>query len=202
MRIFCIGMNYASHIAELGNSTPTSPVIFIKPSSALLNEGEYINFPSHGNELHHEAEIVVQIGKDGKNIPINDAKNHISALSIGLDLTLRDLQRELKKEGHPWEKAKAFDGSAPLGKLIPFTNQDLTNLHIACKVNGKIRQDGNSSSMLHSITNIISYISSIWQLQKGDLIFTGTPEGVGPLNSGDTIEIFSLQLGSAKWFVK
>ena len=191
MRIFCIGRNYAAHAAELGNELPDEPVVFIKPESCLIREGEAVIFPIHGNDLHHEAEVVVEIGKN----------KSISRIGIGLDLTLRDVQSSLKSKSLPWEKSKAFDGSSPLGKMIDFNGQDLKNLNIGCRVNGEIRQDGNTSLMLFSIEEIIQHLQSIWALREGDLIYTGTPKGVGPLKKGDIVEVFSAEIGISNWVI-
>ena len=191
MRIFCIGRNYAAHAAELGNDVPDEPVVFIKPESALIEEGQAIVFPNHGKDLHHEAEIVLRIGPQGK----------ISHIGIGLDLTLRDLQSKLKAKGLPWEKAKAFNGSAPLGKMVAYEKQNLNDLEIGCRVNGEDKQLGNTALMLFNIDKILEHLNSIWPLQSGDLIFTGTPKGVGPLQKGDKIEVFSAQIGSSEWEV-
>ena len=202
MRIFCIGRNYAAHAAELGNEIPNEPVVFIKPSSCLVTEGEDILFPKHGTDLHHEAEIVVELSKDCADLKECEVANYISRIGIGLDLTLRDIQSDLKEKRLPWEKAKAFDYSSPLGKMIKFNGQDLDDLNIGCRVNGAERQDGSTGLMLFSITKIVSYLSTVWQLKKGDLIYTGTPKGVGPLKPGDTIEVFSKEIGSSSWTVK
>jgi acylpyruvate hydrolase len=199
MRIFCIGRNYAAHAAELGNELPGEPVVFMKPGTALVSEGETIVFPTHGNDLHHEAEIVIRIGKSGKNIPDVDAVTYISQIGVGIDLTLRDIQSQLKSKNLPWEKAKAFDGSAPLGEMVDFIDQDLTNIEIGCRVNGELRQQGNSSMMLFSIVEIISQLSRVWQLREGDLIYTGTPSGVGALHRGDRIEVFSSLTCPSSW---
>jgi acylpyruvate hydrolase len=199
MRIFCIGRNYAAHAAELNNATPDEPVVFIKPISCLVEIGCIIPFPLHGKDLHHEAEVVVRIDRPGKNISLEDAPLYISHLAVGLDLTLRDVQNELKEKRLPWEKAKAFDGSSPLGVLVKFAGQDLTDIQIGCEVNGELRQNGTTASMLFPIKQIISHISSIWTLREGDLIYTGTPSGVGPLHKGDEITVFSAQLGRYSW---
>lgn len=199
MRIFCIGRNYAAHAAELKNEVPTEPVVFLKPESCLVELGKGVAYPSHGSQLHHEAEIVVEIGKDCKGISQEDAVEYISKLGLGLDLTLRDVQDELKSKKLPWEKAKAFDDSSPLGKMVDFENQNIENMQIACEVNGEVRQNGNSEQMIFSIKQIISYLSSIWSLKKGDLIYTGTPSGVGEIKKGDQIRVFSEHLGEASW---
>jgi acylpyruvate hydrolase len=202
MRIFCIGRNYLAHVQELQNEAPSEPVVFIKPPSCLVAELESIPFPAHGNDLQHEAEIVIEIAHDCKNVLEIEVPHFISRIGIGLDLTLRDVQSRLKSKGLPWEKAKAFDGSSPLGKMIDYTGQDLANLQIACKVNREERQNGTSQHMLFSISALIMHLSSIWQLRKGDLIYTGTPEGVGSLKRGDRVEVFSEQIGSSTWTVE
>lgn len=202
MRIFCIGRNYAAHAAELGNEIPSEPVVFIKPLTCLVEEGQDVIFPCHGEDLHHEAELVIEIGRDCRNVKEEEVPNLISRIGIGLDLTLRDVQSKLKEKGLPWEKAKAFDCSSPLGKMVEYKGEDLSDLHIACRVNEEERQNGSTSLMLFSIGNIVSYLSSIWQLGKGDLVYTGTPKGVGPLEKGDTIEVFSRDIGSSSWTIK
>ncbi|MCM8529835.1 MAG: fumarylacetoacetate hydrolase family protein [Lentisphaeraceae bacterium] len=199
MRIFCIGRNYAAHAAELKNELPTEPVVFIKPASCLVEVGDDIHFPSHGEVLHHEAEIVIEVGKSAKDLSLAESTTVISRIGLGLDLTLRDVQENLKSKKLPWEKAKAFDYSSPLGVMLDFENQDLKDLHISCKVNGELRQNGNTSEMIFSVEEIISHLSSIWQLEKGDLIYTGTPSGVGPLVRGDKIEVICKQLGHSAW---
>jgi len=168
----------------------------------LVLEDKDIPFPSHGNDLHHEAEIVVEVGNNCSNLKEEDAFKYISKIGIGLDLTLRDVQSELKEKKLPWEKAKAFDYSSPLGVMVEYEDQDLKSLNIGCKVNGEERQNGSTSLMLFSISTLISYLSSVWQLKKGDLIYTGTPKGVGPLERGDKIEVFSKEIGSSIWTVK
>jgi 2-keto-4-pentenoate hydratase/2-oxohepta-3-ene-1,7-dioic acid hydratase in catechol pathway len=200
MRIFCIGRNYAEHARELANAVPDSPVVFMKPETCIVPDGESIPFPSHGKDLHHEAEVVLEIGRAGKNICESDARNHLRSIGLGLDLTLRDIQTTLKEKGLPWEKAKAFDASAPLGPLIPVTEDlDLANIHFTCTVNQSVRQQGHTADMLFSIPTLVAYLSRIWCLQPHDLIFTGTPAGVAALHPGDTIELTGPQLPRAAW---
>lgn len=192
-RIFCVGRNYAAHAKELANQVPNKPVIFIKPITCLVPVGDPIPYPKHGHDLQHEVEVAVRIAADGKSI---------DAITLGLDLTLRDIQTELKQQGLPWELAKAFDHSAPIGAWHPLTNKfDLTNLDFACHVNGKLRQHGNTKDMLFPINHLIQYLSSVWKLIPGDIIFTGTPQGVGPLSATDTIEISSDLMGRSYWNV-
>ena len=179
---------------------PTKPVVFIKPATCLVKPGEPIHFPKHGKELHHEVEIVVKVGKEGRVKSEKEASSFISALSVGLDLTLRDVQDEMKKKGLPWEIAKAFDQSAPLGNFIPYNGtMDLKNISFSCKVNGIERQQGNSGKMIFSIERLLVELSQIWLLYPGDLIYTGTPSGVGPLKIGDAIEIEGEKIGSFSW---
>jgi len=201
-RIFCIGRNYVEHVRELSNMVPTKPVVFIKPATCLVQPGEQIHFPKHGKELHHEVEIVVKVGKEGTVRTEEEAPSFISAITIGLDLTLRDVQEELKKKGLPWEIAKAFDQSAPLGDFIPYDQSlDLKNISFGCRVNGIERQRGNSGKMIFSIERLLLELSQIWLFYPGDLIYTGTPSGVGPLQIGDTIEIEGEKIGSFSWSI-
>ncbi len=190
-RVFCIGRNYAKHIEELNNERPANPVIFMKPYSSLVYPGEVILYPSHGNSLHHEVELVVRVGKSGKAKSGEEAIEMIDAYTVGIDLTLRDVQQRQKERGLPWEVAKAFDGSSPVGEFYPFhTGQtDLENFDLELTVNGELRQRGNTRFMLFPVKFIIQYLSTIWQLRKGDLIYTGTPAGVAELQKGDAVEI-------------
>lgn len=200
-KIFCIGRNYAKHAKELGNAVPEKPVVFMKSKNAIITAGTKIKIPSHGNELHHEAELVVLIGTGGKNIPESEAEKHIGGYGIGLDLTLRDVQAELKSKGLPWETAKAFDGSAPLGIFVQSVSE-VTNLTIKCYVNDQLRQDGKCGDMIYSVPFLISYLSSIFTLETGDLIFTGTPDGVGPLVSSDVIKVEISEIGEMSYEVE
>jgi len=201
-RIFCIGRNYVEHVQELSNTVPTKPVIFIKPATCLIGPGEKIHFPKHGKELHHEVEIVVKIGSEGRVVREEEAISFVSAVTVGLDLTLRDVQADLKKKGLPWEIAKAFEQSAPIGDFVPYDKSvELNNISFGCKVNGIERQRGNSQDMIFSIPRLLVELSKIWVLHEGDLIYTGTPSGVGPLEIGDTIEIESDLNGSFSWSI-
>ena len=202
-RLFCIGRNYVAHAEELGNVVPDSPVVFLKPPTCLVPHGSPITLPAHGSDLHFETEIVVLIGTEGRARNPQDALKFVEGLSLGLDLTLRDVQSALKSKGLPWEKAKAFDGSAPLGSFVPLDNASvLDDISFACDVNGERRQNGNTARMIFSIPTLITEISTIWTLKPGDLIFTGTPEGVGPLHAGDSITISNKHIGSYTWEVK
>lgn len=196
-KILCIGRNYAEHIKELGNETPEAPVIFMKPATALIGDGESVVIPSYSNDCHHEAELALLIGREGKNIPEAEALSFIAGYGVAIDLTLRDVQAELKKKGLPWEIAKAFDTSCPLST---FTSAEVVespqNLSIKLTVNGDVRQDGSTSMMIHSISKIISHMSTIFTLEEGDVILTGTPAGVGPIRSGDTVTASISGVGS------
>ena len=191
MKIICIGRNYAAHAKELDNPIPKEPVIFLKPDTALIPKKLPFFYPSFSKDVHYEAELVVRINRLGKNIAEKYAHKYYSEITMGLDLTARDIQSNCKEKGLPWEKAKAFDGSAPVGKFIDKTQfKDLKNLNFSLRKNGEISQEGNTSNMLFSIDSIIAHISQYFTLKIGDLIFTGTPEGVGPIKIGDKFEAF------------
>ena len=202
-RIFCIGQNYVAHIRELGNPMPQAPVIFMRPLSCLVAPGEAVHFPRHGKELHYEVEVVVRIGKAGRDIDESNALAHIDALTLGADLTLRDLQIAAKKDGLPWDQAKAFEQSAPLGEFLAYDplTIDLDDLDFRCRINGELRQDGNTSDMLFGFRRLIAELSSVWTLRPGDMIYSGTPSGVGPLQVGDSIEVENHQIGTFSWMI-
>ncbi|WP_324677880.1 fumarylacetoacetate hydrolase family protein [Hymenobacter sp. GOD-10R] len=189
MKILCIGRNYAEHIAELQNETPDAPVIFAKPDTALLQRNQPFFYPDFSQDIHHEIELVLRISKNGKNIEEKFAHTYYDAIGLGIDFTARDLQSKLKSKGLPWELAKGFDGSAPLSTTFKPVSDfaDLGNINFRLEVNGEVRQQGNSSLMLHPFAAIISYISRFITLKMGDLIFTGTPSGVGPVKIGDQL---------------
>ncbi len=202
-RIFCIGKNYRLHIAELNESDPGEPVVFMKPAACLVAPGETLNLPAHGDSLHHEVELVLLVGKRASRIEESDALSHIAGVTLGIDLTLRDVQSRLKKKGLPWEMAKAFEQSAPLGALVPcMADLDVNALEFTLSVNGDCRQRGRVNEMIHSIPRIVTFLSGIWTLLPGDLIFTGTPAGVGPLVSGDRVAIASEAIGEFEWNVR
>ena len=192
MKIICIGRNYADHIAELHNAVPTAPVIFLKPETALLQRNQPFFLPDFSRDIHHEIELVLRVCKNGKHIEEKFAPTYFDAIGLGIDFTARDLQTTLKTQGLPWELAKGFDGSAPLsGTFRPvaeFANLAAINFHL--EVNGEVRQKGNSGFMLHPFANIISFVSQYMTLKMGDLIFTGTPSGVGPVKEGDELRGF------------
>lgn len=201
-RIFCIGKNYADHIAELahlGHAPDGECVVFLKPPSAIIDEGTAIDLPKGRGSIHHEAELVVQLTGGGRDIPRREALDCIAGITLGLDLTLRDLQTELKNKGKPWELAKAFDGAAPLGDFKPYLGQDLQAIEFECHVNGQRRQHGNTQAMLYPVAQQINILSQTWSLEPGDIIYTGTPKGVGPLVAGDEIVLSSETIGRFSW---
>jgi 5-carboxymethyl-2-hydroxymuconate isomerase len=187
-KILCIGRNYAEHIRELGNETPEAPVIFMKPATSVIYDGEQIVIPPYSRDCHHEAELALLIGKQGRNIPPAEALDHIAGFGVAIDLTLRDVQAELKKKGLPWEIAKGFDTACPLSSFVPAGRiPDPQQLRIRLSVNGTLRQDGSTSLMIHPVAAIVSHMSTIFTLEPGDVILTGTPAGVGPIVSGDRL---------------
>ena len=200
-RIFCIGKNYHEHVKELGCKTPEEPVVFMKPVSSIVAPGESLFLPRHGNLLHHEVEVVLLIGREGRDIPQANALSFIAGVSLGLDLTLRDVQVQLKKAGLPWELSKSFEQSAPLGLFKAYHpgSIDLENLSFTCSVNGELRQQGNTRGMLFPIKSLIHMLSGWWTLRPGDIVFTGTPSGVGPLKAGDRVDIESPGTGLFSW---
>lgn len=191
MKIFCVGRNYAEHAKELGNAVPEEPVIFMKPKTALMQSNAPFYYPEFSNELHYEAEVVLRICKNGKYVTEESAYKYYDAFTIGIDFTARDLQAELKKKGLPWEKAKAWDNSAVIGKWIPFTDE-LRNqpIHFSLQKNKELVQSGNTEDMIFPFDEIVSHISQYFSLNIGDLIYTGTPSGVGECVTDDVLEGF------------
>lgn len=186
--IFCIGLNYAKHAAEMNSAIPEAPVVFLKPRNSLIFSGDSIRIPELSNDVHHEVEMVILIGKKSDNISADEAPNYIQAVGIGLDITARDIQSKTKTTGRPWTLSKGFKTFAPLGNLIDFKNDiPLQNLDIQVKVNDEVRQLSNTSDMLFSVNQVISYLSHQFTLHPGDLIYTGTPEGVSQIKPGDEI---------------
>lgn len=191
MKIICIGRNYAEHAKEMNSAIPSEPVFFLKPDTSLIKDNLPFYYPDFSQEIHHEVELVLKINKPGKNIQTQFSNKYYNEIGIGIDFTARDIQAECKKNGLPWEKAKAFDGSAPIGKFIDkkqFTDEKNINFHL--KINGNNVQEGNTKDLLFSFDTIIAYISKYFTLRTGDLIYTGTPEGVGPVKIGDKLEAF------------
>jgi 2-keto-4-pentenoate hydratase/2-oxohepta-3-ene-1,7-dioic acid hydratase in catechol pathway len=188
MKIICVGRNYAEHARELGNEVPEEPVLFMKPDSAVMQRNNPFIIPAFSADIHYECELLLKIGRNGKYIEEAFAHRYISEIGLGIDFTARDLQLELKSKGLPWEKAKAFDGSAYIGDFKPADEfADLGALSFEMHKNGQPVQRGKSGNMLHSIPALIAYISRYFSLKMGDVIFTGTPAGVGPVKSGDEL---------------
>ena len=193
MKIICIGRNYAEHVKELHNEVPEEPVIFMKPKNALLMPEKPLYYPEFTDDLQYEAEVVVKINKNGKYINERYARKYYNEVSIGIDFTARDLQKHLKAKGLPWEIAKAFDGSAAVGNFITLTPESkLDNMNFELWQNGNIVQHGNTKNMMFSIDKIIEYVSQYFTINIGDLIFTGTPAGVGPVNVYDILQGYLL----------
>lgn len=191
MKIICIGRNYTNHIAELKNERPTEPVVFMKPDSAVLLKQHPFVLPEFSNDVHHEIELIVKINKVGKYIEPKFAHKYYDEISVGIDFTARDLQDQLKAKGLPWEKAKAFDGSAVIGEFVPKDQfASLEDVNFELLKNGEIAQKGNSSLMLWKIDELVAYVSQFFTLKIGDIIFTGTPKGVAKVTEGDVLEGF------------
>lgn len=189
MKIICIGRNYALHAREMKAELPKEPVFFMKPDTALLKESDFY-LPDFTQDLHHEIELVIKISKAGKHIDEKFASGYYEEIGLGIDFTARDLQQKCKEKGLPWEIAKAFDNSAPIGRFVNKSALTLNAIPFELKVNGETRQAGNSNDLIFSFEQIISYVSRFVSLRVGDLIYTGTPEGVGPVKIGDKLEGF------------
>lgn len=188
MKIFCIGRNYAEHAHELNNAVPTKPLVFMKPDTALLQGDKPFFYPEFTKDLHYEGELVIRISKVGKHIEPQFAHKYYDQIAFGIDFTARDLQDDLKKKGQPWEIAKAFDQSAVLSPFVSLEGKTLNNIGFQMHLNGAVVQDGNSSDMIFDFDTIVSYVSQFFTLKVGDLIYTGTPAGVGPIKIGDCLE--------------
>lgn len=190
MKIFCVGRNYVAHAKELGNEVPDEPVIFMKPKSALLQSHTPFYYPEFTNELHYECELVLRISKNGKYIQEKHASKYYNGISVGIDFTARDIQDELKKKGLPWEKAKAWDNSAVVGEWIDFKPEHKKEILFTLQKNKEVVQTGNTSNMIFNFDQIVAHISNYFSLNIGDMIFTGTPSGVGECVVGDILEGF------------
>jgi 2-keto-4-pentenoate hydratase/2-oxohepta-3-ene-1,7-dioic acid hydratase in catechol pathway len=190
MKIIAIGRNYAEHIKELQNERPDEPVVFMKPDTALLRDNAPFYYPDFSSDVHHEVEILLKINKEGKNIDPQFAHKYYDEIGIGIDFTARDLQQKCKTKGLPWEIAKAFNGSAPISAFVPKGKYNLADLNFSLTLNGEIRQQGNTKMMLFPFDYIVAYVSKFFTLKTGDIIFTGTPQGVGPVKIGDRLEAF------------
>lgn len=189
MKIICIGRNYANHAKEMKAELPTEPVFFMKPDTALLKDEDFY-IPNFTKDLHHEIELVLKINKAGKHIEEQFAHKYYNEIGLGIDFTARDIQAKCKEKGLPWEKAKAFDNSAPIGKFISKETLNINSIAFELKINGVSKQIGSSAGLIFSFDKIISYVSQFVSLKVGDLIYTGTPEGVGQVNVGDKLEGF------------
>ena len=188
MKIICVGLNYRKHAAEMNKTVPSEPLIFLKPDSAILKKNKPFFIPDFSTDVQYEAEIVLRISKLGKGIPAKYAGRYFDALTVGIDFTARDLQKKFSQAGYPWELSKTFDGSAPLGNFVPKERfADLTDINFTLDINGERKQTGNTSDLIFSFDDIISYVSRYYTLKTGDLIFTGTPSGVGPVKKGDNL---------------
>lgn len=188
-KLICVGRNYAKHAAEMKSEVPEAPVLFLKPATALVGQGGKVILPRMSKDVHYEMELVVAIGRGGKNIPVTVALNYVDGYALGLDMTARDLQADAKQKGLPWSVAKGFDTFAPLGSFVKA--HDIHNpqdLHLELLVNGDVRQKAHTADMIFSVADLIAYCSTIFTLLPGDLIFTGTPEGVGSVADGDQLE--------------
>ena len=196
-KIICIGRNYAEHARELGNQVPDTPILFMKPPSCIVSDGGEVIIPAYSRDCHHEVELAVLIGRAGRNIDVAEALAHVAGYAVAIDLTLRDVQSELKSKGHPWEMAKAFDTSCPLSDFVPAEAvPDPQDLRLSLAVNGRLRQDGRTADMLRPVADIIAVASEYFALEAGDILLTGTPAGVGPIRSGDRLEAAIPQLAS------
>lgn len=188
-KIMCLGRNYREHAREMLAEVPTEPVVFLKPSTALLGNGGTIRLPAFSRDVHHEVELVVAIARGGRDIPLGQAFEHVGGYAIGLDLTARDVQTKAKNKGLPWAVSKGFDTSAPVSELIARDRvPDPAQLQFSLSVNGAIRQRGDAADMIFPVDAVVSYLSTVFTLEPGDLIFTGTPEGVAAIASGDRLE--------------
>ncbi len=191
MKIICVGRNYSEHIKELNNTASEEPIIFFKPDTSILKNNAPFYYPEISNDIHYEAELVIRIAKEGKNIEERFAHKYYEEIGVGIDFTARDLQDKAKEKGLPWALAKGFKGSAPVSGFVPKSKfPDINNVGFSLKQNGVLKQKGNSSLMIHSIDKVISFISKYITLKNGDLIYTGTPSGVGPVKIGDVLELF------------
>ena len=188
MKILCIGRNYAEHAKELNNAVPDSPVVFSKPQTALITNGKPFFLPDFSSDMHYEGELVLRICRNGKHIQEAFAHRYYDEIGFGIDFTARDLQAKLKAKGLPWELAKAFDGSAILGDFVPKSSLDMTNINFQTHKNNVLVQDGHTRDLVFSFDFLISFLSGYFTLQQGDLIYTGTPAGVGPVQRGDLLE--------------
>lgn len=187
--VYCIGRNYAAHAKELNNPVPKEPMVFLKPASSITPGGEDIVLPKQSNDVHHEVEVCVVLGDVHRNMTVEQSQKAIAGYAVGIDITARDIQLKAKEKGHPWSIAKGFASFAPIGRFVDSDSiENHANLSLELRINGELRQQGNTKDMIFSIPYLISFLSAIFDLQPGDIVFTGTPEGVGPISDGDKLE--------------
>ena len=188
-KLLCIGRNYAEHADEMASDVPDQPMVFLKPATAIIRSGGAVRLPPQSQDVHHEIELVAVIGKEGYRIPKSDALDHVAGYAVGLDMTARDLQTEAKEQRHPWSVAKGFDTFAPLGPIAPASDVgDPSDLTLRLRVNGETRQEAHTRRMIFPVAELVHYCSQIFTLEAGDLLYTGTPSGVGPVEAGDELE--------------
>lgn len=200
--IFCIGRNYAAHAAELGNAVEEEPLVFLKPTSSLVADGATVALPAHSSDVHYEGELVLLVGKGGVDVAEADALAHVAGYALGVDLTARDVQSQAKIKGHPWTLAKGFRGAAWLSSFVPASRiADPQSLHFTLSVNGEVRQRGDTALMLFPVATLLSYLSRVYGLTAGDVIYTGTPAGVGALQPGDRVTMELPGQIAAAWTV-
>jgi len=196
-KIVCLARNYAEHARELGNETPVAPVLFMKPASSVIGDGDTVQIPAYSHECHYEVELAVLIGKEARNVSSDKALEHVAGYGVAIDMTLRDVQNQLKAKGLPWDVAKGFDTGCPLSDFVPAgAIADPHNLNLKLSVNGDIRQNGTSADMINRIPLVIAYISAIFTLEPGDVILTGTPAGVGLVRTGEVMTAEISTVGS------
>ena len=202
-KIICLARNYVAHAHELGNEVPSEPVLFIKPATSIIKDGDQVEIPAYSDNCHYEVELAVLIGTAGKNIAVEDAMSHVAGYGIAIDMTLRDTQNKLKENGYPWEIAKGFDTSCPLSEFVAAEQVgDPHNLTIQLSVNNELRQDSNTQCMIRRIPETIAFITTAFTLEPGDIILTGTPAGVGRVCSGDTMQTAIENIGELQVSVK
>ena len=203
MKIICIGRNYVDHVKELNSNLPTEPVFFLKPDTCVINRNQPFFYPEFSKEIHYETELVVRINKVGKHIQQKFANTYYDELTVGIDFTARDIQRQCQQKGLPWEISKGFDGAAPIGKFVKKDCFDsIQNINLKLNINNQTIQQGNTKDMIFSVDTIISYVSKFITLKMGDIIFTGTPSGVGPVKIGDKLEAFLNNQSLLKFDIK
>lgn len=201
-KIICVGRNYEEHILEMSAERPAEPVLFLKPATAILNEGNVIKLPSYSNEIHHELELALLINKEAKSIESKNWENYVGGAGIALDLTLRDIQVQAKKKGLPWSVSKGFDSACPISSFVPLKKiKNIRDLKIELYVNDKLRQAGNTNQMIFCPGKLLEYISSIFTLEPGDIVLTGTPSGVGPIQNGDNVKGIIEDIGEIRFKV-